>query len=438
MMPTHTWLTRRARIAIMCSLFAAFFIISPIVIFYTAGYRFDWERMRILQTGVISVDIRPRTATVALNDVVIDKRIPLRLTNRAPSMYHLSLSAPGYHSWKEVITVSSNQTTYVRDITLFRDALPTHIDATILTASTTLLASPYPSQTLMLHTIEDDTIHEFGIYTPRTDTYRPMIRTSASALTHVSWPSMATPLVAIQLETPEGTIATYQINLSAASVTTPIETAEVPLLHWSEDTVYIEKNNTWIAATTPEQVYSSVVPTTETTENWYLAGSSESIVTDPQSSSTLTFEEPIRAIIGIFGDTIIAQSETQILQFQKNEAQARLVSSWNAADTDIVGYQDGLLLITPWEVQSIAPNGATTLLLRTSNAIQHLALLDADTPELVLTHDQSVEVYDPRYNSYTTLYQNSTVGGIQVGTNRAAVYMQTTVGRQQGLFELAF
>jgi len=101
---SKTYLTRTVRRAIMLSLISAFFIISPLIIFYTAGYRYDFAEQIIKQTGVISIDIKPVNAIVYLNDVQIKKKIPIRLPNRAPGTYHLKITAPGYQLWEKDIT----------------------------------------------------------------------------------------------------------------------------------------------------------------------------------------------------------------------------------------------------------------------------------------------------------------------------------------------
>ena len=125
----HYKLTRPIRRAIMIFLFALFFILAPLIILYTSGYRYDWEAHEIKQTGVISIDVKTKNASVYLNDILIKKSLPIRLPNRAPGTYNLKIKSPSYQAWEKDITVESKQTTYIRNITLFREALPTEIIA---------------------------------------------------------------------------------------------------------------------------------------------------------------------------------------------------------------------------------------------------------------------------------------------------------------------
>lgn len=124
--PENTLLTKPVRRTILVFLILTFFIISPIIIFYTAGYRYDFERHKIQQTGVLSINAKPRDAVVTINGVVIDngKRLPLRLSNRAPGTYWVTLNKDGYYPWEKSIVIRSNETTYIRDVTLIKKTQP--------------------------------------------------------------------------------------------------------------------------------------------------------------------------------------------------------------------------------------------------------------------------------------------------------------------------
>lgn len=111
----------------MLFLVLIFFIVSPITIFYTMGYRYDTKNGIIKTTGVISVNIEPRDARVYLNEIQISERMPLRLPNKTPGMYRLRLQKEGYKTWEKEIPVHSNQTTYVHDFSLLKDAREVHV-----------------------------------------------------------------------------------------------------------------------------------------------------------------------------------------------------------------------------------------------------------------------------------------------------------------------
>lgn len=117
--PINFYPTRPIRVSIMLFLILLFFIISPLLLLYTAGYRYDFLRGIIHQTGAISIDIEPKDADVFINDLKIDQRLPIRLSNRAPGTYRLRIEKSEFHPWQKDITVESKSTMYIKDIELF-------------------------------------------------------------------------------------------------------------------------------------------------------------------------------------------------------------------------------------------------------------------------------------------------------------------------------
>ena len=98
--PPIKW-TRKWRLAFMISLIVIFLVSAPAIIFYTAGYRYDWNKGEVQKTGVISIKAQPKNAKVFLNGVKLDKELPMRLSNRAPGTYQLKISKQGYHTWQK-------------------------------------------------------------------------------------------------------------------------------------------------------------------------------------------------------------------------------------------------------------------------------------------------------------------------------------------------
>ena len=117
-------LKRPLRLAMLITFIAAFFIISPLVIIYSAGYRFDLKNGLLRETGSLSVDIRPESALVYLDGLKIDQKIPIRLNNITPHKYMLKLSLPGYYDWEKQIEINKNQTTYIKELVMLKKERP--------------------------------------------------------------------------------------------------------------------------------------------------------------------------------------------------------------------------------------------------------------------------------------------------------------------------
>lgn len=99
---------------------SAFFIISPLLIMYTAGYRYDWHNGLLKETGSISIDIEPQESVAYLNNIKLQKTLPIRLNNITPATYNTRLSAEGYLDWSKEIEVKNKQTNYIKEIRLIK------------------------------------------------------------------------------------------------------------------------------------------------------------------------------------------------------------------------------------------------------------------------------------------------------------------------------
>lgn len=95
-------------------LFVGIFLISaPLVVLYTAGYRFNRTTSTVSQTGTLSLASTPRGATSYVNDVDIQDATPAVLQRLSPGTRKVRLARAGYHEWERTVQVQSGSTTYV-------------------------------------------------------------------------------------------------------------------------------------------------------------------------------------------------------------------------------------------------------------------------------------------------------------------------------------
>jgi|GEM_PF-1377655 len=121
-------ITYPIRRAILITFLAAFFVITPIIIMYTEGYRYDWQNWQrglFKETGAISIDILPKNAVVYLNNTKLNSKMPIRLKNVAPQKYDIKITAAGYFDWTKEIEVKSKQTIYIKEIVMLQKNEPT-------------------------------------------------------------------------------------------------------------------------------------------------------------------------------------------------------------------------------------------------------------------------------------------------------------------------
>ena len=91
---------------------------------YTAGYRYDWHNGLLKETGAISIDVEPKNATIYLNGIKLQDKMPIRLNNIAPAKYSLRITAPEYFDWLKEIEVKNKQTNYTKEISLIKKNKP--------------------------------------------------------------------------------------------------------------------------------------------------------------------------------------------------------------------------------------------------------------------------------------------------------------------------
>lgn len=106
-------------------LFAAGFLVSaPIVVLYTAGYRYHFGSGKIVQTGLLSVSSIPRGADIVVDGVLMSEKTPAAIDNIIPGMHEVRIEKSGYTTWQKTLDVYSKQTTFAREVVLFLDAPP--------------------------------------------------------------------------------------------------------------------------------------------------------------------------------------------------------------------------------------------------------------------------------------------------------------------------
>lgn len=133
---------KRTRTILFFSLFFAFVFLTPAVVLYSQGYRFDFEKRKITQTGAIFLKIEPKPAAIYINDKLVEKTDfffgSALLENLLPGEYKIKIKKDGYYLWEKNLEVKEKQVTEAKSIIL----APNKID---YTTSTKNIESFWPS-----------------------------------------------------------------------------------------------------------------------------------------------------------------------------------------------------------------------------------------------------------------------------------------------------
>lgn len=122
-----------------------FFIITPAILFYAAGYNFNIKNGSIERTGILIIKTNPRDAIVDLGKAKTFNWLynffytnqilttPLKLRNLLPDKYELTITKNGYFDYRKQIELLPGHTIVLDDILLLKQSTPKVIvDADVL------------------------------------------------------------------------------------------------------------------------------------------------------------------------------------------------------------------------------------------------------------------------------------------------------------------
>lgn len=101
----------------------AFFVLGPVVLLYTAGYRIAFNNQRIRQNGALDIETSPKGATLFWNGAAVSDRSPTVLSALLPGEGMLTVTKAGYQPFSHPLTITTGHTHYV-DIALFPTRSP--------------------------------------------------------------------------------------------------------------------------------------------------------------------------------------------------------------------------------------------------------------------------------------------------------------------------
>ncbi|MBZ1356190.1 MAG: hypothetical protein KY054_00225 [Candidatus Nealsonbacteria bacterium] len=119
-------MTKKQRFILFLALLLTFLIIGPIAIFYSQGYRFDFQERKIVQTGGFYFRISPKSSEINIspaNNKIIQKTTDFFfgtafIKNLLPNRYNIEVKKNGYHSWRKSLEIREGFVTDIKNITL--------------------------------------------------------------------------------------------------------------------------------------------------------------------------------------------------------------------------------------------------------------------------------------------------------------------------------
>lgn len=98
---------------------SSFFILLPIVLSYSLGYKVDYRSFGIYKTGIISLKSAPSGASIFINGREHEDITPARIEELKPGTYGVEVRREGFYPWQKQLVVRPNMVTKAEEIILF-------------------------------------------------------------------------------------------------------------------------------------------------------------------------------------------------------------------------------------------------------------------------------------------------------------------------------
>ncbi|MFH0764356.1 MAG: PEGA domain-containing protein [Candidatus Omnitrophota bacterium] len=96
-----------------------FFIMLPIILSYSLGYKIDYRNLKTYKTGIIYLNSRPSGASVYVNGKIYKDLTPAQIEELKPGIYNIEVRREGFYPWEGKLTVRPNMVTRADSIVLF-------------------------------------------------------------------------------------------------------------------------------------------------------------------------------------------------------------------------------------------------------------------------------------------------------------------------------
>ena len=101
-----------------------FFVIAPVLVAYSMGYRFDFAKMRVVATGGIYVRTFPAAGQITIDSNILEKpgvfSNSIFVQSLLPKNHTISIKKDGYYDYFKTLPVQENQVTKLENVILFK------------------------------------------------------------------------------------------------------------------------------------------------------------------------------------------------------------------------------------------------------------------------------------------------------------------------------
>lgn len=440
-------LNKKKRRLIMFTLISSFFILSPLIILHTAGYRYDFVNHKIKETGVISIDAEPVDANVYINSMFINKKMPIWLSNRAPGIYKIVIKKPGYKNWEKEITVESKQTTYIKNISLLKDSLPTIL-------SDKNISDFFPSfdggYLVTINKQEKNT--EINLLNTETNQTKTIWKNTTEENTPtIFWSPFNNFLSITNVDKNNNSSSLQLFDVNSIDPPKIFKFTNISKI----DIQWSNKNNATLYANSGKEIlkldFFSKQTLFQTTSTIWYVDNNESIWTFDQKNnflsnfqtngiliSKLFINQNISKIININNQRIIFKNQNgNIVVANLN---GNNIESYNSLPTNNILFslsRNEWVTWSPWELWTIYDNGTVALLNRIGEQIDTILPMD-EYGVLLLTTKNKLSSFNPGYYTSSELLNNVEIYKTSISVKSKKIFFWGKVAETLGIWQIEY
>jgi len=116
-------MTRRVRGFLFLFLGLIFLLIAPLVVLYSLGWRIDWQKKEIFQTGAFYFKVWPKNCQIYINGKPKKKTDfffgAAFIDNLLPKKYNIEIKKTGFQTWQKNLKIEEKRVTEAKNIILF-------------------------------------------------------------------------------------------------------------------------------------------------------------------------------------------------------------------------------------------------------------------------------------------------------------------------------
>jgi len=115
---------RKSRLIVLGFCVFLFFLIAPLILLYSQGYRFDFEENKIVKTGGIFIKVSNTSAEIYIDEKFVNQTgffgNSALIENLLPKKYNIEVKKTGFQTWQKNLEIKEKEVTKVENILLVK------------------------------------------------------------------------------------------------------------------------------------------------------------------------------------------------------------------------------------------------------------------------------------------------------------------------------